>query len=635
MSSAAEFEKDPSQIEAEASRLEERSQRFGQWRVSLFLVALFGAILGAAHHIAWAQFLSLPAVALFPVLIVLHHRTDRTLRLRQDVLAVVQEERQRREGQFRFAPSPTRSPSHDRFLEFREAEFDHDPETVFPLDQGVIDDLGLAGDGRTVFGFLDQTSTIFGALELERFLTQPLMKVSSIRSRQQAVEEIANHDAGRRRLLHTLLGLRRHDFSPVPNDLDTPPRFVDRTLLNGVTRLLFVATMATLALGLFDSVWFFITFVLLTLNVSVIGMNSAQSNPARERFTRLGSLTRALLSLETELSQLHLESDEWQAVQRTLTRSHESMVELERSVSRLEWHELGLFFEIWNAFTLWELRTLPRAERLLRDHAAEIESNLVALGRTEAYLAFACPLAEQPGFTLPESIESDRPSIEAERMGHVLLSADQRVTNPVSFGPTERIVVVTGSNMSGKSTYLKATGINLVLAGAGAPVCAESFRWTPMRLYTDVNIRDSLDDGKSYFQVEVERVRDVLAATEQGPFMLGIFDELFRGTNAHERYAISAAMVDYLLDTGMLLLLATHDDRLALRVEETEAVHNIHFREEMRNERLTFTYQMQEGRAQTRNAIRVLDRLGYPASVVATAQQLASQDLDAEESDSE
>ena len=125
--------------------------------------------------------------------------------------------------------------------------------------------------------------------------------------------------------------------------------------------------------------------------------------------------------------------------------------------------------------------------------------------------------------------------IHAEEIGHPLLDPSRRVMNPVSLGEGANVLIVTGSNMSGKSTYLKSVGTNLVLAGMGGPACARGFRWTPLALHSDVNVRDSLEDGKSYFQVEVERVHRVIEAAAKSPKLLAIFDELFRGTNSEAR----------------------------------------------------------------------------------------------------
>ena len=151
---------------------------------------------------------------------------------------------------------------------------------------------------------------------------------------------------------------------------------------------------------------------------------------------------------------------------------------------------------------------------------------------------------------------------------------------------------------------------------------ATSFRFTPVELYSDINIRDSIDDGKSYFQVEVERVKDIIVAAGRSRLVLAIVDELFRGTNSEERNAISYALLHYLREQGILVLLATHDGQLAKSLEEEQVagISNHHFEETVEKGNLSFEYRLLDGPAGTRNAILVLQANDYPAALVASAK---------------
>ncbi len=174
--------------------------------------------------------------------------------------------------------------------------------------------------------------------------------------------------------------------------------------------------------------------------------------------------------------------------------------------------------------------------------------------------------------------------------------------------------------MSGKSTLLKSVGVNLVLAGMGGPVQAVRMRWTPMGLFTDINVRDSLDDGKSYFAAEVERVERIIREAARRPLFLGIFDELFRGTNSAERQAIAMALLAHLRSAGGLYLVATHDLAVTSLAQEIPGIVNLHFREEIEGGSMRFDYRLHPGPAPTRNAIRVLEARGYPRKLIEEAR---------------
>jgi DNA mismatch repair ATPase MutS len=291
--------------------------------------------------------------------------------------------------------------------------------------------------------------------------------------------------------------------------------------------------------------------------------------------------------------------------------------------------QLGLFSEILNWLTLWDLRWIPVAEATLVAQMQTIRRAVDALGGLEALSMLSLPLSEQPDYELPTPLESGAPIFEAMEIGHPLIEPGHAVRNLVSLGTEANLWIVTGSNMAGKSTYLKSLGLGYVLACAGGPVCAKGLRFTPMALFTDVNVRDSLDDGKSYFRAEVERVHAAIQAARASPFVFTLFDELFRGTNSRERSALSRAVLRDLAAHGALVLVTTHDVALTSLASADSGwrndvrVQNWHFQETVANGALSFDYRLRPDAATTRNAIRVLEDAGYPLEITRLARQLA------------
>jgi DNA mismatch repair ATPase MutS len=370
-------------------------------------------------------------------------------------------------------------------------------------------------------------------------------------------------------------------------------------------------------------------FALFFLNLGVIGVTLRRTNAARDKILLFGPLLDGIHRLDGWLATGNLRSEHLVAAARAVQDERPTNRKLRRAVRLLELHTQGMAFEVFNILTLWELRFVPLTERLLLGKKAEIRGALLALTDLEALASLACPMAEQSDFILPTATFADRPCISGNGVGHPLIEANRVVRNPVEIGSETVTLVVTGSNMAGKSTYLKAVAINVLLAQAGGPVCAQSFRWTPVELYSDLNVRDSLDDGKSYFQVEVERVADVLRASKRTPFVLAILDELFRGTNSDERLALSRAILRHLRDTGALAIVATHDNALTHLAERDaeSGMRNVHFEETVTDAAMTFDYALREGPARTRNAIRVLEITGYPEEIIRRARSEAGEDV--------
>jgi DNA mismatch repair ATPase MutS len=199
-------------------------------------------------------------------------------------------------------------------------------------------------------------------------------------------------------------------------------------------------------------------------------------------------------------------------------------------------------------------------------------------------------------------------------LGHPLIPERRRVTNDFEVPSVGAIDIVTGSNMAGKSTFLKTVGVNLCLAYSGAPVCAARLVSTPFRLHTCIRINDSIADGFSYFYSEVKCLKRLLDRLEQETEqpLLYLVDEIFRGTNNRERLLGSRAYLRSALGKNGVGLIATHDLELARLATESELIHNYHFRDSVQDGRLAFDYIIRPGPSPTTNALRIMELEGLP-----------------------
>ncbi len=234
--------------------------------------------------------------------------------------------------------------------------------------------------------------------------------------------------------------------------------------------------------------------------------------------------------------------------------------------------------------------------------------------RLDALIALANFGYRNPDYVFPEIVLEAKPILCAENLGHPLIPHDRQVCNNFLIDAPGELAIITGSNMAGKSTFVKTVGINLVLAYAGAPVDATRFRSVPFRLHTCIRITDSIVDGFSYFYAEVKclkRLLEELNSDSRVP-LLYLIDEIFRGTNNRERLLGSRAYIRALLDQKAVGLLATHDLELASLADSSPKVHNYHFRDHVRDGKLVFDYTIQPGPCPTTNALKIMQLEGLP-----------------------
>lgn len=215
--------------------------------------------------------------------------------------------------------------------------------------------------------------------------------------------------------------------------------------------------------------------------------------------------------------------------------------------------------------------------------------------------------------TFPAVVESGS-HFAAQQMGHPLVSPPTRVCNDMTLSEPGTVYIITGSNMAGKSTFLRTVGVNLALAYAGGPVLAAEMQTSLFRLFASIRVADSITDGFSFFYAEVRRLQQLLTAlqTEESRPLLFLIDEIFRGTNNRERLIGSRAYIRALAEGNGLGLIATHDLELIHLADENGRIHNYHFRDDVADGRMVFDYTLHPGPCPTTNALKIMQLAGLP-----------------------
>lgn len=261
---------------------------------------------------------------------------------------------------------------------------------------------------------------------------------------------------------------------------------------------------------------------------------------------------------------------------------------------------------------LWGTQFAMAIERWRRLHGTEMLEWIAALGELEALISLSTYFYEHPEDTFPELLEM-RPAFEAEGLGHPLLEETTCVRNDVQLGDTARFLVVSGSNMSGKSTFLRAIGANAVLAYMGAPVRCTKLRLSSLAIGAAVRMQDSVTDGRSHFLAEMQRLRRMIEMAAHGP-LLFLADEIMSGTNSHDRRIATEWVIRALMRRGAIGAITTHDLALTEIANNGLPGRNVCFEDSGEFGSLSFDYKLREGVLKRSNALNIAHLLGIDSA---------------------
>ncbi|HYC92494.1 MAG TPA: DNA mismatch repair protein MutS [Thermoanaerobaculia bacterium] len=281
---------------------------------------------------------------------------------------------------------------------------------------------------------------------------------------------------------------------------------------------------------------------------------------------------------------------------------------LRRLVALLEARR-NQFFALFAVMLLWTTHVALAIERWRVRSGSRVGDWIEAVGEIEALGSLASFAFEHPAYAMPELV-NEGPLFDARELGHPLIPAARRIPNSIRLDPTLRLLVVSGSNMSGKSTMMRSVGLGAVLAMAGGPACAQSLRLSTTAVGASIRIADSLQENASRFYAEILRIRQVLEMSRQGP-LLYLLDEVLAGTNSHDRRIGAEAIVRGLVERGAIGLVSTHDLALAQIADSlAPRAANVHFEDHIEEGKVVFDYRMRPGVVTKSNALALMRSVG-------------------------
>ena len=485
-------------------------------------------------------------------------------------------------------------------------------ERYLDPDHPYAADLDLFGRA-SIFQLLSRARTRLGEDTVARWLCTPA-GVDTIRSRQAAVDELRPRLDLREEL--ALLDAEVHEhldqnrllrWSQQPPQLVSPPRRILAVLLSAATItglvawLSFGAPISALVLPLAAQLLFIFSF---RSEISRVATH------VEEAGSGLGILSQVLAVIErAEFHTPHLIAvrerlnTDGRPPSRYITQLHRLIQSLNNSLQNQFFIPIAFVLSL----PVHLVHAIEKWKRLVAPH---IPDWLDAVGEFEALSSLGGYACEHPHDPFPEIVPAG-PLVDAEQLAHPLLPAKQAVPNDVRLDNEHRLILVSGSNMSGKSTLLRTVGTNVVLALAGAPVRARRLRLSPLQVGTAMRINDSLQDGRSLFYSVVARLKSIVDLAPRDLPLLFLLDEILQGTNSHDRRVGAEAVIRRLVNAGAIGLVTTHDLALTEIVESLEnRAANAHFEDHLEDGRMTFDYRLRPGVVRKSNALELMRMMG-------------------------
>ncbi len=492
------------------------------------------------------------------------------------------------------------------FLHFANGKEYLNPEHFFSYDLDVF------GEG-SLFQFLNRTSTSGGKECLASWLENPLKNKAEIENRQEAVKELAKLREWR--LKYLTEGKLFQETKIMNEEIRSWSELSLSFKRSAITRyLIWIIPLLTVLAAIPAITGFsnlFLYLMLLTQWLTLFSFWKTVTHYFRffGRKSELLSKYKLLLQL---IDKSHFQAALLKEYQKNIKdpSAAKAFRELKSLVKEFEYRQNILVGFFLNSVFLWDVRCSLRLWSWHNTYHSRLCVWLDAIAEIDTLISLANFSDNHPEYIFPEVEENDF-EFACTGLGHPLLHPKKRICNNLELNHWSQVLIVTGANMAGKSTFLRTIGVNLVLAKMGAPVCADSMRFTPVDLYTNMRTTDSLLKDESYFFAELRRIKMVLDHLRAGEKYFVILDEMLKGTNSVDKLNGSKELIRKLVHLQAVSLIATHDLKLSeMENEFPEQVSNMCFEIQIVNDELVFDYKLSDGITQTMNATFLMKKMG-------------------------
>lgn len=498
-----------------------------------------------------------------------------------------------------------------RRLEGKWVEFSNAGERFVNPEHQYSSDLNIFGKG-SLWQYLNATTSFVGEDRLAQMLSF-LASLEEIAQRQEAIRELSPRLDWRQHF--QAIGMT--DSKRNPGDLKKLLAWAeDKPLFKSqYTALLLLCPVITLilaALGYLHLIPRYLWAFPLVLQIVIVAFTE---KTAHKTFIKTGNMVKEIQRYSSLLACIEPEVYEaplLKKLKRKLAGSGNApsrqIKRLFKIVDRTGMRHSSLH-PVINIGSLWDLQTLIQLEKWRNSSGRSLRAWIEVIAEFEALSSLAGLAHDHPGWAMPEITDAN-PKFKAVWLGHPLIQDDVRVCNDVELPQPGTVLLITGSNMSGKSTLLRTVGINLVLAYAGAPVCARQLKCSLMDVYSSIHINDSLEKNISTFYAELQRIKLIVDAARFGSPMIFLIDEIFKGTNSKDRILGAKAVIKSLSELAAIGLVSTHDLELSKLENEIPFIKNYHFTDKINGSEITFDYRLKPGVSKSTNALALMKIIG-------------------------
>ncbi len=500
-----------------------------------------------------------------------------------------------------------------KYLEERYHDFPEGNQHALP-DHLYANDLDIFGKA-SLFQYINRCTSEMGGIQLASYLQFPadpeiiLQRQSAIKELSEKIEWIQDLQAkGKEKQITTLTKIRLKKWA------EEPTAFSQFKPWKWLRYLLPIIILAVITLYIFDVVGTGVLYLFLFLFAVIAWQINKIVAPIHEKLSKIAAELEILSQSIYHIESTTFKSTLLKKLQSTFyskTKNvSEDITKLRKLLDKLDLRYNLVLSAPLNVILLWNLQQVLDLEKWKSNQQKNLNTWFDALGNIEALNSFAVLQFNQPDWVVPKIIPGYF-SIEGKKIGHPLIAKVKRINNDIEIKNNGELMLVTGSNMAGKSTYLRSIGVNVVLAMAGAPVCAESFNISHVQIISSMRITDNLAESTSTFYAELKKLKTIIEKVNNGEKVFILLDEILRGTNSLDRHTGSVALIKQLIKNQAAAIIATHDLDLAnLKDDYPQNIINYHFDVQVSNDELFFDYCLKPGVCTSLNASILMKKIG-------------------------
>lgn len=483
-----------------------------------------------------------------------------------------------------------------------------------PSEHPYSNDLDIFGRA-SLFQYCNRTTSEMGASRLADWLLQPAT-TPIILQRQEAVKELSANTEWRQQL--QAYGKEQKITTATQERLQTwlqtEPHFINNIVWKILQYAIPVIILSVIVLNVQDSITNQVRNMFLAGSALIAFVMAKKIAPLHQQVSKMAD-ELAVLAHSVKLieqtsfnsSLLHLLQSKFVIENR---RASIQLKQLKKIVERLDLRLNPVVFIPLAIIFQWDIQQAMALEKWKQRNRQNINDWFDAIGQLEVLNSFAGMAFNHPEWSFPE-FTATHFNMQGINIGHPLINVAKRVNNNIAINSRKELMLITGSNMAGKSTYLRSIGINTVLAMAGAPVCADSFTLSPVQIISSMRIADNLEESTSTFYAELKKLKAIIDRVNAGEKIFILLDEILRGTNSLDRHTGSVALVKQLIKHQAACIIATHDVELAkLKDSYPGNILNYHFDAQVSNNELYFDYKLKIGVCESLNASILMKKIG-------------------------